>query len=112
MNQKQIILNRLKKGSVNSYELTYQLSIKQAPTRIHELKKMGYNIDSIFKANGSVDYILLDDVKNLLSINDQKKVKNNTIKDTKKDLKYNKDINNNNNYRWEFKGNTAYKVFY
>lgn len=60
--QRDYILELLKKAGVkgvNSYDLTYKHSIKQAPTRIHELKELGYVIKSKKKSNRSVDYILL-----------------------------------------------------
>lgn len=44
---------------VNSYDLTYKFSIKQAPTRILELKELGYSIVSERKLNRSVQYRLL-----------------------------------------------------
>lgn len=59
--QRQRILELLKqRGSlgVNSYELTYKYSIKQAPTRIYELKKLGHKISSSFLKDRSVQYTL------------------------------------------------------
>lgn len=44
---------------INSYDLTYKYSCKQAPTRIKELKELGYQIVSKQKPNRSVQYILL-----------------------------------------------------
>lgn len=58
--QQQKILQLLKKGTVNSYALTYEYRIKQAPTRISELKDQGYNIiSSPLKPDRSVDYSLV-----------------------------------------------------
>lgn len=44
---------------VNSYDLTYKHSCKQAPTRIKELREQGYAIVSKKNLNRSVNYILL-----------------------------------------------------
>lgn len=45
---------------VNSHDLTYKYSIKQAPTRIHELREQGHTIlKSQPLKNGSVDYYML-----------------------------------------------------
>lgn len=44
---------------VNSFDLTYVHFIKQAPTRIKELKVQGYTIVSKPARNNSVTYILL-----------------------------------------------------
>jgi hypothetical protein len=64
LSQKETLLAVLReKGSVNSYDADYVLHIKQAPTRIHELKKDGYLITSRTKADKSVDWILLDEPK-------------------------------------------------
>lgn len=57
--QQDILLNELKKGKVNSYRATYDLRIKQAPTRIKELKQQGYTIISYPKKDRSVDWELL-----------------------------------------------------
>lgn len=43
---------------VNSHDLTYIYSIKQAPTRVKELKEQGYNITSQALPNKSVQYVL------------------------------------------------------
>jgi len=47
-------------GGVNSFFATYGMSIKQAPTRIKELKQKGFNIKSIANKDRSVNWILLD----------------------------------------------------
>lgn len=60
--QQEKILNLLRQtGSVgvNSYDLTYKYSIKQAPTRIKELKELGYKIVSVRQKNRSVNYVLV-----------------------------------------------------
>lgn len=44
---------------VNSYDLTYVHSIKQAPTRISELKEKNHVIISRREKNRSVTYILV-----------------------------------------------------
>ncbi len=46
------------KGFVNSFVATYQMRIKQAPTRISEIKKEGFLIKSIPQSNGSVNWVL------------------------------------------------------
>lgn len=48
---------------VNSYDLTYKYNIKQGPTRIKELKQLGFVIVSKQNANRSVNYILRSRVK-------------------------------------------------
>jgi len=46
--QKELIMDLLhEKERVSSFDLTYRYGIKQAPTRIHELKKRGENIISL-----------------------------------------------------------------
>ena len=59
--QRDKILELLKSNEkVNSYELTYKYHIKQAPTRVYELRELGYDIyTSPANADGSVDYSLL-----------------------------------------------------
>lgn len=58
--QQDKILNLLKtKGSVNSFDLTYIYGIKQAPTRIKELRNQGYTIISKPAKNKSVQYFLM-----------------------------------------------------
>lgn len=67
--QQNKILNLLKQmGSVgiNSYDLTYIHSIKQAPTRVKELRLQGYSIISKPLSNRSVQYILTPTVSKLL----------------------------------------------
>ena len=59
MTQQNKLLEKLKaEGIVNSYFATYNMGIKQAPTRIYELKEMGYDISSHAGDNGSVNWIL------------------------------------------------------
>jgi hypothetical protein len=57
--QRQRILDRLKKGSLSSYDATYEMGIKQAPTRIKELKDMGYVIFSLRQKDRSVIWSLV-----------------------------------------------------
>ena len=59
--QRQRLLKELRKGKVNSYDATYDFRIKQAPTRIQELRVIGYNIVSHPKADRSVDWELLSE---------------------------------------------------
>jgi len=56
--QRNRILERLKEGQLNSYEATYEMRIKQAPTRIKELKDRGYNITSVPNKDRSVTWVL------------------------------------------------------
>lgn len=58
--QQNILLRELRKGKVNSYYATYSLKIKQAPTRIKELKQLGHTIISTKKTDRSVDWELLN----------------------------------------------------
>jgi hypothetical protein len=58
LTQKEQILERLKQGKLNSYEATYDMRIKQAPTRIKELREAGYTIISVTQPNRSVDWVL------------------------------------------------------
>lgn len=61
--QRQKVLDLLKESGnqgVNSYDLTYIHSIKQAPTRVKELRESGYNITSKTLPNRSVQYVLTD----------------------------------------------------
>jgi len=53
------LLRNAGQSGVSSYEFTFTHHIKQAPTRIHELKKMGFNIISKPKDN-TVIYVLLE----------------------------------------------------
>lgn len=64
LTQQQIILKLLKDSpnGVNSYDLTFIHSIKQAPTRVRELKEKGYLIKSSRNRNASVTYHLLGEV--------------------------------------------------
>lgn len=58
--QQKILLALLQENPVvNSYDITYKHSIKQGPTRIKELREMGYNIVSTPLKNRSVDYCLI-----------------------------------------------------
>lgn len=64
--QKQRLLEALKNAGtsgVNSFFATYSMSIKQAPTRIRELKDLGFDIKSISKKDGSVNWVLLPPLK-------------------------------------------------
>ena len=63
LTQQERLLKELWKGKVNSYSATYSMRIKQAPTRIHELIEKGYNIVSIRKTDGSVDWELITSPK-------------------------------------------------
>jgi hypothetical protein len=56
--QQERLLKELYRGKVNSYSATYSMQIKQAPTRIRELREKGYNITSITKPDRSVDWVL------------------------------------------------------
>ena|SRR5258706_16217458 len=58
--QQQKLLNAMKNRpmGVNSFLATYQMGIKQAPTRIRELKEQGYNIISHVNKDRSVNWIL------------------------------------------------------
>jgi hypothetical protein len=49
-------------NGVNSYDLTYTHYIKQAPTRIKELKEKGYLITSTHNKNQSVTYHLVGEI--------------------------------------------------
>lgn len=53
------LLQNAGNAGVNSYDLTYTHRIKQAPTRISELKEQGYIIKSQQNKNRSVTYILI-----------------------------------------------------
>jgi hypothetical protein len=61
--QARLIEELLTKGFVNSYYATYTMGIKQAPTRIYELKQLGYNWIAKIKPDRSVDWILQDKPK-------------------------------------------------
>ena len=58
LTQQQLLLKELRKGAVNSYYATYDLRIKQAPTRIKELRGQGYEINSIQQKDRSVNWVL------------------------------------------------------
>jgi hypothetical protein len=57
--QRERILEALKEGKLNSYYATYQMRIKQAPTRIKELREDGFNIVSTTNKDRSVDWELV-----------------------------------------------------
>lgn len=59
LTQKQKILKLLQDNpaGINSFGIARNLAL-QLPTRIFELKRKGYEITSIGKDDGSVDYIL------------------------------------------------------
>ena len=64
--QRNKVLELLKNAGsrgVNSYGLTYLHAIKQAPTRIKELKEEGYQILSRKLKDRSVDYVLISEPK-------------------------------------------------
>jgi len=64
-NQRQRILELLRQSGndgVNSYDLTFKFGVKQAPTRIRELKDEGLIIKSRRRRDKSVDYILLGEM--------------------------------------------------
>lgn len=44
---------------VNSWDLTYLHAVKQAPTRISEIKDLGYSIKTRHEKNKSVTYFLV-----------------------------------------------------
>ena len=52
------ILERLKQGKLNSYEATHTMRVKQAPTRVKELREAGYKISSVTLPDRSVDWYL------------------------------------------------------
>jgi hypothetical protein len=59
MSQQQRLIKQLEeKGFVNSFVATFEMKIKQAPTRIKELKLQGYVIKSKPQSNGSVNWVL------------------------------------------------------
>ena len=61
MTQKDTLLNLLRENGsrgINSYDADYILHIKQAPTRIHELKQLGYTIVARTNKDKSVNWIL------------------------------------------------------
>jgi hypothetical protein len=61
-NQRNKVLELLQNAGangINGYDLTYRHKIKQAPTRIFELREQGYAIESRKNPNKSVTYILL-----------------------------------------------------
>lgn len=61
--QQQRILQELQKGKLNSFYATYEMHIKQAPTRIKELKEQGYFIASNERNDRSVDWELIAEPK-------------------------------------------------
>ena len=58
--QQETLLLALKQSTngVNSYYATYNMRIKQAPTRIKELREKGYIINSVTNPDRSVNWIL------------------------------------------------------
>lgn len=64
------LLREAKDAGVNSYTFTYSHSIKQAPTRIKELRLEGYNIISKPEKNRSVTYVLVHEKPNIQKEND------------------------------------------
>jgi len=52
------LLQALREGSVNSYFATFNMRIKQAPTRIRELKLQGHEITSTKLPDRSVNWEL------------------------------------------------------
>lgn len=59
--QQRAIVDRMKKeGKVNSFDATYEMAIKQAPSRIAELKDKGFKIGSRPSKGRSVDWYLED----------------------------------------------------
>lgn len=52
------LLRETGEKGLNSYDLTYTYYIKQAPTRINELREQGFKITSHLRPNRSVQYIL------------------------------------------------------
>lgn len=63
--QEKVLLLLKNAGSrgVNSWDLTYLHAVKQAPTRVKELKEKGNKIFSRTEKNKSVTYILLQGPK-------------------------------------------------
>ncbi len=62
--QRDIVIGLLRKNGsfgISSYDLTFIYRIKQAPTRIHELQKMGHVITTVPHQKRSVKYILVKD---------------------------------------------------
>lgn len=59
LTQQEKILKYLKEhGKLNSFHATYGLNCKQAPTRIKELRALGYEIQSLPSKGRSVDWVL------------------------------------------------------
>lgn len=84
--QKRILELLIKAGDmgVNSYDLTYLHHIKQAPTRVKELRLQGHEITSETLKNRSVQYRLIKDKRHEREGID---------------------------YVWDFKDNLAYKRY-
>ncbi len=55
-------MNKFGARGVNSYDLTFVHGIKQAPTRVREMRVGGYLIKSRRNRDASVNYILLGEV--------------------------------------------------
>lgn len=65
MTQKNLILSLLKENGnkgLNSYDADYTHHVKQAPTRIHELKQDGHLIVARNNPDKSVNWILLSPI--------------------------------------------------
>lgn len=64
--QQQRLLEALREAGsegVNSYYATYKMNIKQAPTRLFEIKQMGFAIIKRRNNDGSVNWILAHEPK-------------------------------------------------
>lgn len=84
LTQRQRILNELidlKEVGLNSYYATYDLRIKQAPTRIWELKKEGFVIETKSNKDGSVNWTLIAHPPKIVKTYIDKG--NNTLKESK-----------------------------
>lgn len=69
--QQDKLLQALKEGPVNSYRATYLMGIKQAPTRIKELRDSGIKIKSILQRDRSVNWVLEAQYQALPKLEDQ-----------------------------------------
>lgn len=64
--QRQKVLRLLRQAGdfgVSSYDFTYKHAVKQAPTRIHELQKLGHGIITKKHDTRSVKYFLIYDAE-------------------------------------------------
>ena len=95
--QRDKILELLKTNDkVNSYDLTYFHSIKQAPTRVYELRQLGHQIlSSAPLKNGSIDYYLDTQETLQTSLKSQPE----GAKTERKPI------------GWDFRGNTAFPIY-